>query len=348
MIRLPFNSTGPIGVDIGSRSIKMVQFTADRQHLFEYANYDLPGGGADTVPAGEQLQAALQHCLEGRRFRGKDAVVCVGRRDLFLQNIRIPKNETKPLELLVQQEAAGRIPYSVTEAEIRHFATCDVRQGDVAAQEVVVMACHRPTLEQRLEAIEASGLRPLAVDVEPAAILRSYCNQYRRESDITDRVLYVHIGNTTTVVVIAEGEKILFIKYLDLGGRQFDEAVEKRLDISSQQAADLRKHNGDRRRTQQDPEIARSLAEAIRPIVEKLLSELSMCIRYHSVTFRGKPLVRLVLSGGEANDQLSEILAKRLSLDAELGDPLRVYDEAQPITRRSIWDVAAGLALRET
>ncbi|MCC9604550.1 type IV pilus assembly protein PilM [Blastopirellula sp. JC732] len=347
MIRLPFNSTGPIGVDVGSRSIKMVQFSADRKTLHEYATYDLPSG-SDSVPSGEKLQAALHHCLEGRRFRGKDAVVCLGRRDLFLQNIRIPKSETKPLELLVQQEAAGRIPYSVTDAEIRHFATCDVRQGDVAAQEVVVMACHRPTLEQRLETIEAVGLRPLAVDVEPAAILRSYCNQYRRESDATDRVLYVHIGNTTTVVVIAEGDKILFIKYLDLGGRQFDEAVEKRLDMSAQQAADLRKHNGDRRRTQQDPEIARSLAEAMRPIVEKLLTELSMCVRYHSVTFRGKPLVRLVLSGGEANEQLAETLGKRLSLDTELGDPLRVYDETQQITRRSIWDVAVGLALRAT
>ncbi|MFI4876728.1 MAG: type IV pilus biogenesis protein PilM, partial [Blastopirellula sp. JB062] len=205
MIRLPFNSTGPIGVDIGSRSIKMVQLTADRQQLHESAVYDLPSG-AESVPSGEQLQQALHRCLEGRRFRGKDAVVSVGRRDLFLQNIRIPKNETKPLELLVQQEAAGRIPYSVTDAEIRHFATCDVRQGDVVAQEVVVMACNRPALEERLETIESAGLRPLAVDVEPAAILRSYCNQYRRETDATDRVLYVHIGNTTTAVVIAEGD----------------------------------------------------------------------------------------------------------------------------------------------
>lgn len=346
MIRLPFNSTGPIGVDIGSRTIKMVQFSADRKSLYEYAAYDLPGG-SDAAPVGEKLQTALHHCLEGRRFRGKDAIVCVNRRDLFLQNIRIPKNETKPLALLVQQEAAGRIPYSVTDAEIRHFATCDVRQGDVVAQEVVVMACHRPTLEVRLEALEAAGLRPLAVDIEPAAILRSFCKQYRRETDATDRVLYVHIGNTTTVVVIAEGDKILFIKYIDLGGRQFDEAVEKRLDMSVQQAAELRKHNGDRRRTQHDPDIARSLAEATRPIVEKLLAELSMCIRYHSVTFRGKPLVRLVLSGGEANEQLSEILGKRLSIDAELGDPLRTFDETQQITRRSIWDVAVGLALRE-
>ncbi|MFI4874381.1 MAG: hypothetical protein ACIALR_03555, partial [Blastopirellula sp. JB062] len=155
-----------------------------------------------------------------------------------------------------------------------------------------------------------------------------------------------HFGGLELYQVPTYRENV--IKYLDLGGRQFDEAVEKRLDMSLRQAADLRKHNGDRRRTQRDPEIERSLAEATRPIVEKLLAELSMCIRYHSVTFRGKPLVRLLLSGGEANAPLADVLSKRLSLDAELGDPLRAYDELQQIARRSVWDVAVGLALRET
>jgi len=72
-----------------------------------------------------------------------------------------------------------------------------------------------------------------------------------------------------------------------------------------------------------------------------------MCVRYHSVTFRGKPLQRLVLGGGEASEQLLEALNKRIGLEGELSDPFRMYPRAGVTGRTGQWDVAAGLALRD-
>jgi type IV pilus assembly protein PilM len=85
----------------------------------------------------------------------------------------------------------------------------------------------------------------------------------------------------------------------------------------------------------------------MRPALEKLVGELSMCVRYHSVTFRGKPLQRLVLGGGEASATLLESLNKRVGLEGELSDPFRMYPRAGKTGRTGQWDVAAGLALRE-
>ena len=51
------------------------------------------------------------------------------------------------------------------------------------------------------------------------------------------------------MVVIAKGTDVLFIKYIDVGGRQFDEAVARHLEMSKSEAALLRRHNGDRRPT---------------------------------------------------------------------------------------------------
>ena len=96
----------------------------------------------------------------------------------------------------------------------------------------------------------------------------------------------------------------------------------------------------------QDPEIATSIADGVRPVVERLANELSMCIRYHSVTFRGQPLVRLVLGGDEATPQLLEALGKRLALKCELSDPLRHFPHQLQLGRKGQWDVAVGLALR--
>jgi type IV pilus assembly protein PilM len=72
-----------------------------------------------------------------------------------------------------------------------------------------------------------------------------------------------------------------------------------------------------------------------------------MCVRYHSVTFRGQPLSRVVIGGGEAAPTLAEELSARLDLPCELGDPLRSFEMAIQTGRRGQWDLAVGVALRE-
>ena len=339
----------PMGVDIGSRSVKLVQLSADRQRLIDAARWDLPGGeAAGGELRGARLTEALRSVCEGRQFRGRDAVLCLGARELFVQNVRVPKAPPGEFEQIVRQEASGRIPFPVAEAEIRYLDAADVRQGDLTRREVIVLACHQPVLAELLSAVEDAGLRPVAVDVEPSALLRCYAAQFRRDEDKQQRSIYVHVGTGNTAVVIAQGSDALFIKYVEIGGRQFDEAVARHLTLDAEAAWSLRRHNGDRRADQQDPEVARGVGEAVRGVVERLTHEVSLCVRYHSVTFRGQPLARLVLCGGEATQSLLDALALKLNLKCELGEPLRSYEPSRAAWRPSQWDVAAGLALRET
>jgi type IV pilus assembly protein PilM len=160
--------------------------------------------------------------------------------------------------------------------------------------------------------------------------------------------MYVHVGYASTAVVIADGDDPLFVKYINVGGQDMDRAVAERLEMEIVEATSLRRHNGDRRSEQQDPEIAGSIAAAVRPVVEQLVSELAMCVRYHSVTFRGKPLARTVLGGGEATAALAETLAERLRSNCELADPLRTFETTPLKGRPGQWDVAAGLAQKRT
>ena len=62
---------------------------------------------------------------------------------------------------------------------------------------------------------------------------------------------------------IAQADELLFVKYIDIGGQHFDLAVARHLKMDLHEAVALRKHNGDRRADMQDPEVARSVAEAI-------------------------------------------------------------------------------------
>jgi type IV pilus assembly protein PilM len=341
---------GPIGVDIGTRSVKLVQLSADASQLVDAARWDLGSLARDKSAPNDQsarLVAALRQAREGKGFRGRDAVLCLTDRELFVQNVRVPKVESAELTRLVHQEAASRLPFPVAEAEVRFLETADIRQGEAVVREVILLACHRPVLESLLAAIEGAGLKPVGVDVEPVALMRNYARQFRRDEDRTLRTLFVHVGHSRTAAVIVQGDEILFLKYIEGGGQQLDEAVARHLAMPVAEAAALRKHNGDRRGDQQDPEIARSVAEGTRPVVDRLAGELALCARYQSVTFRGSSLARLLLGGGEATPQLLEALGERLNLKCELSDPLRGYTAALPAGRKGQWDVAAGLALRE-
>jgi len=342
---------GPIGIDIGSRSVKLAQFSEDGKRLIEASRWDLPMPNAEELSDDElddQVVESLAQAREGRGFKGNDAVLCLNHRQLFLQNIRVSKTAQVSLDRTVQQEAAGRIPFPVADAEIRYFEAADIRQGDAVMREVILMACHRPVLERLLRVVERANFRPVAVDVEPTSLVRTYTSQFRRDEDREVRTMYVHVGFESTLVVIAQGDELLFVKYIDLGGKQFDEAVSRKLKMSITDSAALRRNNGDRRSDRQDPEITRSVADAIRPAVERLAGELSMCVRYHSVTFRGRPLERFVLGGGEASEALLEALTKRVGVAGESSDPFRMYARSGKSGRTCYWDIAAGLALRET
>jgi len=349
--RFKQNRFGPIGIDIGSRSVKLAQFSADGSRLIEASRWDLPVPGTEKVSEAElddRIVESLGQAREGRAFRGSEAVLCLNHRQLFLQNIRVSKAASASMDRTVQQEAAGRVPFPVAEAEIRYLEAADIRQGDAVMREVILMACHRPVLERLLRVVERAGYLPVAVDVEPTSLVRTYASQFRRDEDREVRTMYLHVGYASTLVVIAQGDELLFVKYLELGGKQFDEAVSRRLKMNLTDSASLRRNNGDRRNDRQDSEITRSVADATRPAVERLASELSMCIRYHSVTFRGRPLERFVLGGGEASEALLESLTKRVGLAGELSDPFRMYPRSGKTERTCHWDIAAGLALRES
>jgi type IV pilus assembly protein PilM len=239
------------------------------------------------------------------------------------------------------------MPFGIDEAELRYLEAADVRQGDQTLREVIVFAVQRAVLAQSLALAEQARLKPVAVDVEPAALVRSYAAQFRRDDDRQSRALVVHIGYSRTAALITQADEILFVKYIDIGGEQLDLAVGRHLKMDLHDAMALRKHNGDRRADLQDAEVARSVADAMRPVLERLATELAMCVRYHSVTFRGQPIVRLVLSGGEATQPLLDWLGKQLDLKCELSDPFRSFPTVPNLGRKGQWDVAAGLAMRD-
>ena len=276
--RLKSRRVGPIGLDIGSQCVKLIQFNWDQEPRRRCGALGICRPKTERRPPEQrwqQVAAAIRQAHERRHFRGREVVIGLGAPELFVQNVRVAKVSGGEMDKIVRHEAAGRLPFAIDDAEVRFIEAADVKQGDVTKREVILLACQRATLAAALAAVDEAGLHVAAVDVEPAALLRCYAQQFRRDEDQQQRALFAHLGATSSVVVIAKGTDVLFIKYIDVGGRQLDEAVGRHLEMTLSEAATLRRHNGDRRIDQQDPEITRSISEATRPVVERLATELA-------------------------------------------------------------------------
>ena len=97
--------------------------------------------------------------------------------------------------------------------------------------------------------------------------------------------------------------------------------------------------------------------DAVADVVECLIDELQLCIRYHQSLFSDRPIEKLVFLGGESrNVKLCQQIARTLRIGAQLGDPLaRAMGASSGVKATGVdlrdpqpgWAVPLGLCLLE-
>lgn len=341
----------PIGLHLTERTATLVQVTGQpgQREVYAIAKGEVPCN--DNLPPEEQDQAvaaALKKLVADHHFKGRQVVSCLGSQELFVQNVRLPQLPPEEVEKVVRWEAEERLPYTIDEAEIRHLPAGQVRQDANVKQEVILLACHSGVINRQTNLLERAGLIPVAVDVEPCAVLR--CLRTCGNEPSGRRQAYLNLGEQATTVIFAEDDQILFLKYVGIGGHHFDQAVARHLELGIEEAATLRASVTAAPTLNTENEIHRSVIDAIRNGLETLASEVELCIRYYTVTFRGRPLERIAVTGSEANPWLATYLTDRLGQQCEMKDPFETLDHRPTsATARECpgqWTTALGLALK--
>ncbi len=336
----------PVALDLGSHSVKMLQLSSDYRRVVAAALVNIRTGWAGPELSEEEKRRRIAETLADAGFRGREVVLALNGRDLVVVNIRV--NGQGPIsQSLVRQELAGRLPFALDQAEVRFLNAGQVQHPDGVKQELIVLASPKERIRQRIEFAESLGLVPVGLAAEPLALLHCAARSFRRKEDRHQCFLLVHVGAHSSLVAVAQGEHPRVIKYLAWGGSGLDELVAQKLGLALGEAASLRRYHGERRADRQDPELRRRIQEALRPLYEKLASELSLCIRYHSITYRSQSVRRVVLGGGEAQEPLAQFLQEHLQLPCRLLDPLPGRAHPALSVHPGQWDLAAGLAFHQ-
>lgn len=355
----------PIALDFGDDGVKLLQMRQVGGTLAVTAcgRWRAPQSLApDPKGRRESMVAAVRDMLRRGGFRGRRAVSALPCSQMGIKNVRLPQMPEHELRQAVAWEASERLGFRQGVDQLSYIKAGQVRTAAENRDEIIILTAGEQIVRDRLELLDEMGLRAEHVEAEPVALFRGFERFLRRCADEQVVSVVIDVGVTSTRVVVARGRQIVFIKSIDIGGRNFNEVVAGHLNLSYAEAAELRtqklrEHSGalpgEEPRREDDSDVNWTLYDAVRGEVERLTREISLCLRYCAVTFRGLHPAGVIVTGGEAYDPvLMELLGEQLGIECQAGRPMSGFDlsavDFGGNRRGSLaeWALCVGLAVR--
>ncbi len=356
----------PIGLDIGHNSIKMIQFAVNDEkitvHAAEEARIDIDTN-ADEKAGRDIITSAIKKMLDRGNFYGKNTVSCLPSGELKITSLRLSEAESQKAEQVLKREVVQRYGLDPEKDAMDYIIAGNVRQGDEIKNELILFAADNEVIKNHIDMIEQVGLEPVSIDIIPCALFRSFERSLRRQEDRENAVVFVDIGSCYTTIVFGRGGEICFVKQIKIGAGNFNSEVAAKLGITSREAEILRKElqveTSDPGQVNQkiDASTRQGMVDAISKVAEELAKEISLCLRYYSVTFRGRRVERAVFTGGGSYEKiLLDIMKRQLNVGIEIAQPLRgceiLKEHVNPEMYKNRnellceWAIAVGLSLK--
>ena len=340
MLRLFRSQPLPIGVDVGSGSVKMLQLAAGLSGLavagaVRVAMPDDVRGDPDRRVefAGEALRAAFR----AGRFRGRRVVAALPKDVVHYKTHRLPPMPPADLLPAARIDARDLFRFDPDSADVQCLDAGDVRQGGEPRREVILVAAGKKYVDAFVRTLHRAGGRVASLEVEPSAVCRAAARPGGPggEDEASPPQLLLDVGAAQSRLVIRAGVCVRVFKVIDAGAGAEDTAQGK--------------EGGDGVR--QAPQDATRLA------VDTIAREVLASLRYHAVTFGGVAPGRVHLLGGGAGDLGIQFgLAEALAMPAgpfELFAGIDTSAIAATVPAASAhtaslgeWAVALGLALK--
>lgn len=375
----------PIGLDIGHNSIKMIQLAmnGEQTSILAADKIRVEGGiNGDEKARRSFVVSSIKQMLAKGKFYGRNVVSCLPNDKLQITSLRLAGTVADGIEQALRKEAGRRFGLDLKEDVIHYLVAGNVQDGGEVKNELILFAASNETIRNHIAMLEEAQLRPVGIDTVPCALFRSFEKSRRREEDREQTVVFVDVGSQFTTVVFGRGGEISFTKQIPIGGEEFNSEIASKLGVSIDEAEILREklQMESAIKTETGTGVSKSrlpgqdravsilqarqdgnaldastravMIDAIGAAAEELAKEISLCLRYYAVAFRGQVVERAVFSGGEAYERiLLDVLRQNLTAKVEVAQPLKGLDISNvkfDSNRRLLceWAVAVGLSLK--
>lgn len=350
-----FKKKNFVGVDIGHKSIKLVQCEKSPAGI-KVTKVGVVPTPPDTMKDSvvidpDVVGIALRGALREFKINASSAVVGVSGGSVIVRTVHVPKMTELMLRKSIKYEAGRYVPSSIEDSFIEFEILGDV---DEETMDVLIVAAPRDIVESRMKALDKAGLDTEVVDVEAFAMYRSLV-----ESDDTSilhqmTLALVDIGSTTTTVSVVNRGAFTMTRTIPQAGQTWTDALKNYFKLSDQDA-ESGKAQLDLAMLIQDNVTDNQPLRVLQPHVDDLIREIRRSLNYYqSQQTEGgsqNPVTHLLVSGGGAKiaglgDYLAHKLGIQVVTTGVFDNPKFSYAGAEPIGNGLDIAVASGLAMR--
>ena len=318
-----------VGVDLGWAALKVVELEEvnGRVRLLRSAIHERAHGSDPASGTGFS-----RPWLPSDPSNAASVCVAVAGPGIAVRRIHVPLMSREELPEAVKWQVKDQLPFPVQEATVRFHLLGEVLVQNVKQQDLLVAAATPTAIQEALTLVGGSGLGVGSLMPAPVAAWR--CVTTLLPEAGRGSVAIVDVGASGTMVSLVTDGTLHLVRDVPIGGTALTESLvgmvgtaagEVAIDKVAAEAL-LRRYGTlkDAGEGTTDTGVPLfHLASLIRPVLERLVTELARVFDFYRVQMGQAGVSRVLLCGGMAGlPGLSASLAEGLGIDAEVFNPL--------------------------
>ena len=350
------------GVDLGTHTIKMcqIQKTASGFQMTRFAEGPTPsltikdGQIIDARTLGEQVK----NLITTNKMNMDKVVGAVSGQAVVIRPINMTSMSERELQNAIKFEAERYLPYSVADAQIKGTILRKNVEGDDKSMEVLLVAAPNEVVSNTQEVIKMAGVVPLAIDLEPFALVRA---AQVILSDIlsSQTIALINLGASSSSINIFKEGILRHNRTITTAGNSFTKSIGQSLNLSFEEAEKIKKEKGVIRVEKDATPVAPTtmrIFNVIIPVLNDLVTEIQRSFDFYRARYRGESVDLILLSGGTARfKNIDAYISNELGIPCEVADPLKNVDisDVPGYTQEELRELApslmvvVGLSLRQ-
>lgn len=343
MTKLFYKDKPVVGLDISQTGIKVMAVDPKKWLVTGYGSIDLDPAKVQASLDGDDsyltdnLKDLLANKLVGS-LPSDHAIIGVPTGRTFSRTFTVPAKTESNLGDAVEIEVDQYIPIPMSSLYVDY----EIIERTKETLTVVMSAVPRTLIDRCIETATAAGLRPIMVEPGINAVARVL--ETTEEGHLP--TLIIDIGPASTDIAVLDGGAIRVTGGLGIGGNTFTLDIAKKLNVTLENAHQLKVLNG----LSVGPRQAK-ITGALQPSLQRIVTEIRKVIRYYNERLSGddhKLQQVLVVGGGSNMPGIGDYFTNELVMAARVASPWQKLDFgtlAQPNKQfRPRYITVAGLA----
>lgn len=334
-----------IGLDIGSRYIRIVELAAKKNNWEIQAYGATPSPLQSSVYTSDEEKKALAKAIKALIKETKVATKLVNislpESQVFTQIIHTPYLSQKELKSAMKWQAEQYIPLPLKEVSYDyHVIEADKKQQKMR---VLISAAPLTITGKYIDLLESAGLIINSVETQILSMVRAVSRLISEGAIAT----IINLGYTSTDFAFTTKEGILLTRTLSSGGKALTRAISQQLRFNEEQAERYKLTYGI-----DSQQLEGKVYAAVKPLLDQFLKELNKSFVFFKEQYPNKKIdLVLVCGGGALMPGLVRFMTESFGIETQRAEPFSGLTFKKGISAPSIssteYSVATGLAMRK-